>query len=177
MISTPKPRLSLFKLYESPESGESLLLLLLSFFFREAGYLVLDGKEFGEGEIGSRILLILRVFLLIVRVSLYFNRGNYCKVWKLFKFESKRRCIQFNLSLFHPKNLNNILKTKPAHQPPIISSSLLIIPNSLIPALLNRNHQNRSFLVSSRCIYTIFKFHLINNIRILSLFYFLIEIE
>lgn len=49
MISTPKPRLSLFKLYESPESGESLLFLLLSFFFREAGYLVLDGKEFGGG--------------------------------------------------------------------------------------------------------------------------------
>lgn len=35
MISTPKPRLSLFKLYESPEFGigGSLLLLLLVFLF------------------------------------------------------------------------------------------------------------------------------------------------
>lgn len=36
MISTPKPRLSLFKLYESPEfgiGGSLLLLLLLVFLF------------------------------------------------------------------------------------------------------------------------------------------------
>lgn len=82
MISTPKPRLSLFKLYESPEFGiGGSLLLLLFLFFR----LDLDiGKEFvgrekflkyarifkfederrtkicyyfrGEGKIGSRIL-------------------------------------------------------------------------------------------------------------------------
>lgn len=46
MISTPKPRLSLFKLYESPESGESLLLLLLPFFFREAGIGFLNSSNF-----------------------------------------------------------------------------------------------------------------------------------
>lgn len=143
MISTPKPRLSLFKLYESPEFGIGGNLLLLLLFFRlDLGI----GKEFGEGKIfevcknfqirrwkkNKNLLLFSwggknrfsNSFSIIYfwdederRIEIYYKR-----LFPWGEGDEVILYIRFKLSLFHPKNPNNnVPKMKPAHQLPINS--------------------------------------------------------